>query len=304
MDSITLHQLTVFAQVCALGSFTQAADHLNVAQPALSRQIKNLEEQLGIILLDRTARPLKPTREGARILSCAHDVLNALERLTNTAKQARSRSKRTLAIGFVGSALVGALPRALKQLNMAASDVDVSMVELSSAEQIAALKSGEIHIGFGRIMFDDSEIRQIILKRETLIAAAATGSAFVCDTHVSLKQRLERETVLSYPRTPSPNYVSQVRAGLKANAIEPKRIQALVDLQSALSLAAAGMGIAIIPASVGENPRHDIEYVDISSLEMTSPVTVNCPLERMKPDAQALLEKVMEVSGVSLDEEL
>lgn len=297
MDGITLQQLAVFVKVCALGSFTQAADELNVAQPALSRQIKNLEDRLGLILLDRSERPLKPTRAGERILRRSLDVLNALERLTNTAKQERISGKRMLSIGFVGSALIGALPQALKQLHMAGSDVEVSMIELSSAQQIEALKSGEIHIGFGRIMFDDAEIRQIVLDREPLIAAAAPDSTFLAKGERSLAERLSRETILSYPKSPSPNYADQVRAGLRANGIVPKRVRVLADLHSALSLAAAGLGIAIVPASVADNPRADLTYLDIKPLEMTSPITVNCPMEGMQADAQALLETVTALSG-------
>ncbi|MEM7571137.1 MAG: LysR substrate-binding domain-containing protein, partial [Pseudomonadota bacterium] len=112
-----------------------------------------------------------------------------------------------------------------------------------------------------------------------------------------LQQRLQRETVLTYPRTPSPNYADQVLAGLKANDIEPARVRVLADLHSALSLAAAGMGVALIPLSVSKNARRDLTYVDVSALDLTSPVTVNCPIEGIQSDAQSLLDLITSLSA-------
>lgn len=290
LEGITLNQLHIFATICRLGSFTQAADTLNVAQPALSRQIKFLEERLGHILIDRSARPLQPTPAGARILSHANDVLNAAERLVNDARQQTRDNTRRLVIGFVGSALTSDLSAALRTLHAEMPELDISMQEMVSTDQVEALSSGLIHIGFGRVIFDSSEASQTVLRHEPLVAATARGSAFAAPNNGSLLQRLTQTKILSYPNTPSPNYADQVRAGLRAQNVVPKAFQIVADLHTALSLAEADMGVTIVPQSAARASQSGLVFEDLSALDLTSPITINRPQSGRRKSTQRLVE--------------
>ncbi len=135
-----LRQLRYFVTVAEERNFTRAAERLHIAQPPLSRQIQQLESEVGSELIDRSARPLRLTPVGQLVYEQALQVLGRMADLRDMVRHAVAAERRRFAIGFVASTIYARLPPLIREFRAAAQNVDLSMVDLTTLEQIAALK--------------------------------------------------------------------------------------------------------------------------------------------------------------------
>ena len=202
-----LRHLRYFLAVAREMSFSRAADQLHIAQPPLSRQIHQLEEELGAALFDRTARPLKLTPAGQFFQAQAQLVMDRLaEARTATARIARGQ-RRWFGIGFVPSTLYGALPEVIRRFRAAQPEVEVGLLELTTVQQIDALKAGRIDVGFGRLRFEEDErIAAEVVREEPLVAALPD------DHRLARRKRLALEELAPELRRPGARRVPGARA--------------------------------------------------------------------------------------------
>jgi DNA-binding transcriptional LysR family regulator len=150
-----LRHMRYFVAVADEQSFTRAAERLHISQPPLSRQIQDLEEELGTLLFERGSRPLKLTEPGRFFYSHATRLLEQAAQAARATRRV-ARMERRLVIGFVASTMYGALPRLVRLFRGALPQVEIALEEMSTLDQIEALKSGRIDVGFGRIRLDDA----------------------------------------------------------------------------------------------------------------------------------------------------
>src|SRR6516164_3566241 len=135
-----LRQLRYFVTVAAERNFTRAADKLHIAQPPLSRQIQQLEAEVGAELIDRNERPLRLTPAGRLFHEQAVQVLGRVEEMRSMMRRAIVAKTRRFVIGFVASTIYAHLPALIREFRAAAPDVELGLVELVTLDQIAALK--------------------------------------------------------------------------------------------------------------------------------------------------------------------
>jgi LysR family transcriptional regulator, benzoate and cis,cis-muconate-responsive activator of ben and cat genes len=170
-----LRHLRYFVAVVREASVTRAAKRLNMAQPPLSRQIAQLEDELGVPLFERGSRPLRTTEAGRFFYEHALSVLDRTEAMLMMTRRVGQITKGGLGIGFVGSTLYGPLPDMVRRFHATYPDVHVDMLELSSVEQVQALKEGRIEVGFGRLHVEDPAVERTVLMEEPLVAALPIG---------------------------------------------------------------------------------------------------------------------------------
>ncbi len=169
--TMTLQQLHYFIHVATTGSFSQSAKALNLSQPSLSRHIQQLEAKLGVELFDRYHRPMTLTDAGRFFLQHSQKHTQALLEAIELTKNFKTQSKTQFTIGFVASILYGLLPEIISMLKQRCPTLEIKLIEVSSNDQIAALKSGDIDVGFGRFLCSDPFIRQIFLRHERFVVA-------------------------------------------------------------------------------------------------------------------------------------
>jgi DNA-binding transcriptional LysR family regulator len=188
-------------------NFTRASEVLHIAQPPLSRQIQLLEEELGVQLILRNSRPLRLTEAGRVFYEQALQIINRLDQLKTATRQIGLQQRETVSIGFVPSTLYGGLPMLMRKLRQHYPDVDIQPVELTSTQQIGALKSGRIDVGFGRIRGNDSTVARTVLREERLVLAIPPDSPLAANAcHVSLSE-LNGQKLIVYPKSfPNSNY--------------------------------------------------------------------------------------------------
>ncbi|CAG4909476.1 LysR family transcriptional regulator [Paraburkholderia gardini] len=269
-----LRQLRYFIAVAEEQNFSRAAERLHMTQPPLSRQMQLLEEEIGVPLFVRGARPLKMTEAGQILYEKAPRVLNEADGLAPLTRQLM-RTTRRIVIGFVPSTLYGPLPEVIRAFRKATPGVELSVIEMFSLEQTAALKAARIDIGFGRIRMDDDQLAREVLAEEDLIAALPATHSLASDKTPLPLAALAKETVIVYPGQPRPSYADQQISALRDQALEPHAIHEVMELQTALGLVAAEIGVCLVPRSVAGLRARGVVYRELANVNVTSPIIMS-----------------------------
>ncbi|MFJ4112466.1 LysR family transcriptional regulator [Pseudomonas sp. NPDC089758] len=280
-----LRHIRYFQAVAQTLNFTRAAERLHIAQPPLSRQIQQLEEHLGTALLERS-RPLQLTEAGRFFYEQSDTLLKQLEQLCENTRRIGRGQRQWLGIGFAPSTLYAVLPELIRELRRDA-DLELGLQEMTTLQQIEALKSGRIDIGFGRIHFDDPAIHQEVLREDPLVAVLPVGHHLIGQP-ITL-ERLSKERFVLYPANPRPSYADHVLALFANHGMGIQVSQWANELQTALGLVAAGLGITLVPASVQQQHRADLTYARLEESQAVSPIILSRRASDISPIVQRCL---------------
>ncbi|MDM1757078.1 MULTISPECIES: LysR family transcriptional regulator [Acinetobacter] len=267
-----LRHLRYFVAVVEEQSFTKAAEKLFIAQPPLSRQIQNLENELDVQLFIRGSRPLKTTEAGQFFYQHAVKLLSNAEEVKSMTKRV-GLADRTLNIGFVGSLLFGLLSNIVYLFKQQNRDVKIEMVEMTTTDQIEALKEGRIDVGFGRLRISDSAVKRVLLREEPLMVAVHASSPLVRQYKegVYLADLLDQH-ILLYPNHHKPNFSTQVRHLFSEYGLDLKNVREVRELQLALGFVAAAEGISIVPSSAQNIHLSHLHFIPLLDDAAVSPI--------------------------------
>jgi LysR family transcriptional regulator, benzoate and cis,cis-muconate-responsive activator of ben and cat genes len=256
-------------------NFTRAAESLRIAQPPLSRQIQQLEDELGVILIERGSRPVRLTDAGRLLYEQAMQVLERVDEMKAMVCRLQDAERPRLSVGFVASTLYGRLPEVIRLYRAVRPGTEVTLLELTSLEQIAALKEGRIDVGYGRIPFEDATVERRLLRNEKLIAALPSGHRLLAEKRPLRLDDLVNEPLVIYPKAPRPSYADQVLALYRERALKPPIVHEVRELQTALGLVAAQTGICLVPASIERLRRDNVDYRQIDEEQAVSPIIMS-----------------------------
>lgn len=267
-----LRHLRYFVAVVEEQSFTKAADKLHIAQPPLSRQIQNLEEELGLQLLERGSRPVKTTAEGLFFYQYAVKLLSNVDQMVSMTKHIAS-VETTIKIGFVGSLLFGLLPRIIYLYRQAHPHLKIELYELGTKAQIEALKDGRIDVGFGRLKISDPAVKRTLLRNERLMVAVHASHPLnqMKEMGIHLADIVD-EKILLYPSTAKPNFATHILSIFSEHGLEPTKLNEAREVQLALGLVAAGEGISIVPESTKSIQLNNLNYIPLLDPSAISPI--------------------------------
>ncbi|WP_201574744.1 LysR family transcriptional regulator [Psychrobacter sp. H8-1] len=310
-----LKQLNAFIAIAELQSFSAAAKMTGLSQPSLSRQLKQLETEMGVVLVDRYHRPLQLTEAGQFFYDKVSTVLTELNNITSMT-QRLSAPSTALNIGFVPSVLYGYLPEIIATLKRQNPDIAVNLKDISSYQQIEALKSGEIDIGFGRFAHQDAWVQQILLRHERYLVALPKAHPLadnqeqrlidLADNRLILYHQthlpvptMTNATTKSYSPDDTPPTNKPVTEPLlylfAQYGITPLMTTEVSDLQVALGLVAAGEGITLVPASLKTVRTEQISYQRLIHENATSPIYLHTLKDFVHPKIPNLLSAVYRV---------
>jgi DNA-binding transcriptional LysR family regulator len=271
---LELRHLRYFATVARERNFTRAAAKLHIAQPPLSRQIQQLEDELGVELVERGSRPIRLTEVGRLVFEQATQVLERVEDIKLLTRRLQS-GRPHISIGFVGSTLYGHLPDVIRAYRAARADAEINLVELTTLEQLPALKEQRIDVGFGRIPFEDPEIERVLLRNERLCVALPPGHRLLSGSGPVWLAELGDEPLVVYPKSPRPSYADQVLALFRDHGLKPTAVHEVKELQTALGLVAAQSGVCLVPAAVEGLRRDNVAYRRLRDETALSPIIMS-----------------------------
>ena len=290
-----LRHLRYFTAVARERSFTRASASLNIAQPPLSRQVQQLEVELGVGLIDRNARPLELTEAGRLVYEQAAQILERVEEMRALARRMQGSSRNVFRVGFVASTLYGKLPDVIRAYRAERPDTELVLSEMTTVEQITALKERRIDVGFGRIPLDDPAITRLLLRNERLIVAMPGEHPLAVREKVPCLRDLAAADLIVYPRAPRPSYADQVLAMFRDRDLRPTRVLEVRELQTALGLVAAGLGLCLVPAAVEGLKRANVTYRPLDEEGVVSPVLMSCRTGDTSPDIAHVLRLVKDM---------
>ncbi len=269
-----LRQIRYFQCVAEELSFTKAAVRLHIAQPPLSRQIRQLEEELGADLFERLGRSIRLTDAGKFFFDKTIQFSTRLEDIAIATRRIAEKRKQWFGIGFVPSMLYGFGPSLIRSMNALSEQVEIGLSEMTTLQQFKALKSGHIDIGFGRILLDDPDIERLVLVEEPLVLVVPKNHVLSGRPSVGVDD-IVREPFILYPAKPRPSYADHVAGLFERFGHSLSVAFEANEMQTAIGLVAAGLGITLVPGSVQCMQRDDIDFIAFSAPNFTSPIMIS-----------------------------
>jgi LysR family transcriptional regulator, benzoate and cis,cis-muconate-responsive activator of ben and cat genes len=282
-----IRHLRYFVAVADELSFTRAAARLHIAQPPLSRQIRQLEEELGVQLFERSTRSISLTPAGSYLYQQARLIVARVRDVEDSVRRIAKGGRSWFGLGFVPSLLYGFLPELIRRLRETHPRVELGLNQLTTAQQVDALKTGRIDAGFGRIFIEDDAIVREIVDEEPLIAAVPAKNP-ISRRETTTLRRMSSLPYILYPARTRPSYADYILSLFRAHHLDVKVVQETDELQTALGLIAAGLGVTIIPESVRRHDRDEITYLRLENPKLISPII----LSYRKNDDSPLLRRL------------
>ena len=276
-------------------NFTRAAESLHIAQPPLSRQIQQLEDELGVTLIERGSRPVRLTDGGRLLYEQAVQVLERVEETKAIARRLQAAGRRRVSLGFVPTTLYGYLPEVIRRYRSARPGVELTLLELTTLEQITALKEGRIDVGFGRIPFDDPLVERRLLRNERLIAALPSSHPLAPHAGALRLDVLAGEPLVVYPNAPRPSYADQVLMLYRERGLKPPFVHEVREVQTALGLVAAEAGICLVPRSLERLRRDNVVYRLLDEEKAVSPIIMSTRKGDKSPEIALILRLIREI---------
>jgi DNA-binding transcriptional LysR family regulator len=244
-----IRQVRSFIEVARALSFHQAARRLHLSQPALSAQVKALEQHLGVSLLDRNRRGVRLTPAGTTFLPDAESLLATIHAMEQRVASAASGQTGHLRIGFVASATLEIVPAVALAFQKQYPGVTLELRNQPTVQQVEALRSGLLHAGFVRMPLIAPGLAVLPVHREPFVLVLPRRHPLARETR-SILPRLAEEPFIAYRRSLAPAFYS-VWTGICQHAgFLPRVVQETAEMTTALALVAAGMGVAIVPQGI------------------------------------------------------
>ena len=246
-----LRHLRYFCAVADHQSFTLAARHLHVSQSGVSGQVRDLEKEIGIALLQRNSREVSLTPEGAIFLREAREILKHSERAVDLAVRASRGQFGKLTIGLCGPATAPFLPRLIRGFRKRQPGVNLSLKDIDAMQQPEALIQGKIDIGFTRSIPPQFRplLRSEVLFSEPLVAALPRGHVLSNEQSIQVAQ-LAADRLVLYSREGAPDLFDAIVTLCKKAKFSPKVADSPNLWQSVLTMVEAGEGVALVPSCV------------------------------------------------------
>lgn len=284
-----LRHLRYFVAVGEEQHYGRAAERLRVAQPALSRQIQDLEEEIGFKLFDRLPRGVKISAAGKCFLEDARRILQQINESTARAKRVASGQSGMLRVGFVESiSWHGVVPDSFRMFRARQPDAELQLKPASSFGNTEAVHAGRLDAGFvftiGNI---DRELAQLPIASLNLMLAVPKGHPLTKFKRLRLRD-LNDAAFVWFPRRESPAYYDRLmhecfRGGLKS----PHIVQEGVNEATILSLVSCGLGVAFVSSATRWRCPESVALLPVTDLKLPLPFA----LVWRKDNASPLLEK-------------
>ena len=289
-----LRHLRYFLAVAEELHFGRAAARVHIAQPPLSKQIQQLEQEIGVQLFKRSKRSVELTNAGKIFQREALGILNSLENAIKKAKLAGWGDAGWLSIGFIASSAYDVLPVILKEFKKKHPEIELVLQEIQSSEQNQALREGRLHVSFARFPKTESGLVFETVYSDQLVAALPQSHRLNKKRSLKLFD-LANEPFILQPPPPSPHANNTMQ--IFANAgITLQIVQTVEETHTALGLVAAGIGITLLPSSVQKLQIRGIEYRNLKNPAPILELKMGYRVDETSPALARFIETVHSIN--------
>ncbi|GIM30359.1 LysR family transcriptional regulator [Clostridium polyendosporum] len=254
-----IKQLTYFLGIAEEGNITKAAEKLHIAQPHLSNQLKLLEDELGVKLVERSTRKIQLTNAGEMLMHRAKQVLELMDRTIKELKDFNEGLQGTLSIGAISSAGDILLPNWIYNFHQQYPGINFHIRECHTHEILELLNNGVIEIGIIRTPLNSELYDSILLPNETMIAATNRNLFWKNNRKYIDMKDLANKPLLIHRR-----YEKMIVEACQQSGFEPRILGKIDDTRTILLWAHTGMGVAIVPKDwIGLISSTNLKYVEI-----------------------------------------
>lgn len=261
-----LRQIRYFTVLADELSFTRAARRLHVSQPPLSFQIASLEAELGARLFNRTSRSVALSEAGKAFLPHAQAVLARLEEARGQVQRVASGLQGRVQVGLAGSHFLGPFPKFIQQFRLQRPAVEIALHEMKPSDHLQALRDGRLDLCVSRNPLEDAQISAALLWRDPVVVALPPGHRLAARHRLRLAELKDEEFV--FLRLDSSPFAARLFEACVQAGFAPHIAQQVVEVPAALNLVAAGLGVALVPASLAQLRA---DAVGICSLSPSTP---------------------------------
>lgn len=284
---IELRRLRAFVTVVEEGNITRAAERLYIQQPPLTRLLQGLEEELGVKLLQRLPRGVRPTEAGSVLFNEARALLARSEKLTEAVRRAARGEQGHLAIGFTSSAALHPfVPNLLRRYRDILPGITTLLEEAGSGELMEALVEERLDVAFVRSPV--SGIPGLIIEPvllEPMLIALPVGHRLAVDSAEDVPlTELIHEPLILYRRPAGQGLYDAILAACHRAGFSPRIVQEAPRLPATLSLVGAGLGLSIVPASMRRLGGDGIVFRSIAEeAQLSAPLFLALRENRQSP---------------------
>ncbi len=302
---VEIRRLRYFVAVAEELHFGRAASRLHVSQSPLSQQIIQLERELGVELFERTKRRVELTAAGEVYLEEARKVLASNERAEEAARRASRGEAGRLVLGFAGSAAYGVLPRLLKASRKRLPNLGVELRgEMLSSELVRALGEDEIQVAILlRTTTESPELSVTVVRREPFVVALPADHPLARRRLVDPRD-LARQRFVVFPRRRGAVLHDAVINACQHAGFSPRVVQEATELPTQVSLVSAGIGVALVPASMRHLRYSGVVYRSLRGRPPAPDTAVAWRRGEETPTVKAFLDVVRDVADHSAGDDL
>jgi DNA-binding transcriptional LysR family regulator len=278
-----LRQIRAFITVAQLGSFTRAASLLNLSQPALTVQIRNLEEALGVRLFDRNTRTVSLTRMGRELVPALQRIVRDLDAVVAEARDVAAQRHGIVRLAALPSFAAGVLPEIIAQFRKANPKISFVIHDMIASGVIAQVREEQVDLGLtgGRIVDPDFEV--LHTTQDHMHVVYPVGHSFGDMDQIDVEALTRYPLILMHPAT-------SVRAVVDAAFLAAGRLPIVAAeatyMSTAVGMVRAGLGAAILPGSAMEvRAEHTLRSRPVDDRRFTRKISIIKKAERTLPPA-------------------
>jgi DNA-binding transcriptional LysR family regulator len=292
---LDIRQLRSFVAVAHGLSFSRAAQHLHLSQPALSTQIKSLEEHLGARLFERNRRTVRLTPAGIALLADAESLLQQIADAELRVARISTGDVGHLRIGFVASATLAIVPAIVLAFRRQYPGVDLELKNLPTVQQVEALRNGTLDAGFVRMPLAEGGLAVTRIHSEAFALVLPRSHRFARAQDPALEE-FAHEPFIAYGRRWAPSFYDLWTGICEKAGFVPTVVQETAEMSTALALVAAGLGVAILPEGITRGHRHLVSVKPLEREKIRSEIGIATLATRQTTLLQHLIATAKQVS--------
>lgn len=293
------HLLRYFVALAEELHFGRAAQRLSITQPPLSMALKTLEQELGVVLMERDAKHVQLTPAGDAFLVEARKVLHQIQRAAEVVRGVAQGAEGRLNIGITGSMIYRHVPQLCQNFQQSRPLVELCLHEISTRDQLAAITNGQLDAGFLNLSRAPEAIDTLAIGDEPLVCCMPSDHPLAQGHSIDLKQ-LHAATFVMFARDVAPANYDNVIACLQQAGIHPHTTHAARQWLTVVALVSARQGVALVPQCLQRAGMHGVKFLTLEGEQCSTPAYLAWRRDRTSPLLRAFVASVQQQMGNDL----